>query len=65
MILNTNTNKFSQAAIPGGPRARDSHSCVIVRDRLYVWGGCKNKQVNFGLFRPAMTATAFSATRGN
>lgn len=45
LVLNVNNYSFNQIFVPGGPRSRDSHICVVVKDKLFVWGGCHNKQV--------------------
>lgn len=31
--------------LQSSPEGRESHSCSLVRDKLYVWGGCRQEKV--------------------
>jgi hypothetical protein len=40
--LEGGTINFSDA-----PQARESHSCCLIGDNLYIFGGCINQEVRF------------------
>jgi hypothetical protein len=39
------TYEFDRITLNKGPELRDSHSCVVVQGKMYVWGGCADEKV--------------------